>query len=101
MAEITVTNNADAARWEANDGGQVVGTAEYVERDGTVVFTHTEVPPQFGGRGIAGQLVRASLDDARERGLKVVPECAYYANWIVKHPEYADLTHSETAAPPV
>lgn len=100
MAEITVLKNADASRWEASDGPQMVGIAQYVERDGVMIFTHTEVPPEFGGRGVAGELVRASLDDARERGFTVLPQCSYYADWIAKHPEYADLTASESAAPP-
>lgn len=101
MSDIAVTNNADASRWEAHEGATLAGFADYVERDGVVVFTHTEVPEEFGGRGIAGQIVRTSLDDARARGRKVIPECEYYAGWVVKHPEYADLTASETAAPPL
>lgn len=91
MADITVTRNPDASRWEASDGEQVVGVAEYAERGNVVVFPHTVVPPEFGGRGIAGMLARASLDDARERGLRVVPQCSFYADFIGKHPEYADL----------
>lgn len=49
------------------------------------------VPPAIGGRGIVGELVRASLDFARNQGLKVVPQCSYAADWIDKHPDYADL----------
>lgn len=92
MSEITVTKNKDASRWEATDGTQVVGVAEYIERGDSIAFTHTVVPPEFGGQGIAGKLARASLDDARERGLVVIPQCSYYAEWIQKHPDYADLT---------
>ena len=36
-------------------------------------------------------LARFSLDDARERGLAVLPFCPYVNSWIKKHPEYADL----------
>ena len=56
-----------------------------------ISFTHTEVPPEFGGRGIGGKLVQASLDDARAQGLLVNPICSYYTYWIVRHPEYADV----------
>lgn len=100
MAEITVTNNQQASRWEAYDGEQLVGCADYVLTDETAIFTHTEVPSEFEGMGIAGQLVRTSLDDARSAGHKVVPQCSFYADWIIKHPEYNDLAQSETAAPP-
>jgi predicted GNAT family acetyltransferase len=32
----------------------------------------------------------AALDDARERGLEVVPLCPFIARYIQRHPEYAD-----------
>ena len=32
-----------------------------------------------------------ALDDARSRGLMVVPSCDYVASYIDKHPAYADL----------
>jgi predicted GNAT family acetyltransferase len=49
------------------------------------------VPAAIGGRGIAGRLVRAALEHARAAGLKVVPRCSYVADYLDKHPEYADL----------
>ena len=79
-------------------GGRFVttvdGHAGYVEyeREGDVLtITHTIVPPEIGGRGIAGKLVAAALDHARAEGLKVVPRCTYAAAWIDRHPQYADL----------
>lgn len=70
------------------------GHAGYVEyeRDGKLfTITHTIVPPEIGGRGIAGKLVAAALDHARSEDLKVVPRCPYAAAWIDRHPQYADL----------
>nr|MDQ2879460.1 N-acetyltransferase [Pseudomonadota bacterium] len=31
------------------------------------------------------------LDSARDRGLKVVPQCPFVAAYIAKHPEYRGL----------
>ncbi|MBW3086793.1 hypothetical protein KEM60_03022 [Austwickia sp. TVS 96-490-7B] len=95
MSEIVITDNAAASRWEAVQDGQLVGFAEYVEADGVVAFTHTEVPSQFGGRGIAGKLAAASLARARERGAMVRPQCSFYAGWIARNPQYADLVVEE------
>ncbi|RMH94535.1 N-acetyltransferase [Lysobacter pythonis] len=65
------------------------------ERDGSVmVITHTVVPPAIGGRGIAGQLVRAALDHARAEGWKVRPACSYADGWMSRHPQYASLRAS-------
>lgn len=73
---------------------RVDGHEGYVgyQRDGDVLtITHTEVPPEIGGRGIAAQLVAAALDHARSQGLKVVPRCPYAKSYIDRHPRYADL----------
>ena len=49
------------------------------------------VDPAFEGRGIGSQLATFALDDARARGLAVVPRCPFFAAFIGRHPEYADL----------
>lgn len=64
---------------------------EYTLSGGRMVITHTGVPAALRGRGIAGQLVRAAFEHARAEGLSVVPRCSYAAEWIQRHPEYADL----------
>ena len=69
---------------------------EYERVDDVLVLTHTWVPKAIGGRGIAGQLVRAALDFAREQGLKVRPECSYADAWMRRHPDYDALRVGET-----
>ena len=61
-------------------------------REGDVIaITHTGVPSEIGGRGIAGDLVRAGFDYARAHGLRVRPACSYAAAWAQRHPDYADV----------
>jgi predicted GNAT family acetyltransferase len=62
--------------------------AVYHRQGDRLVFSHTEVPPADEGRGIGSQLVRAALDDARERGFKIVPACSFVADFVRRHPEY-------------
>lgn len=64
---------------------------EYALEGDRMRITHTGVPPELRGRGIAGQLVRAAFDHAREQGLRVEPQCEYAAAWLERHPDYADL----------
>jgi len=52
-----------------------------------LVLVHTGVPEEIGGRGIAGQLVRAAVDQARAEGLTLVPECPYASRWLREHPQ--------------
>lgn len=67
------------------------GFVEYAREGDVLVITHTVVPPEIGGRGIAGQLVKAALEHARAAGLRVRPDCSYAAGYLQRHGEYADL----------
>jgi len=85
-----ITHDTAAHRFTTTSEGHL---AELVYRleDGKLVIDHTAVPGAIGGRGIAGALVKAALDHARASGLRVVPACSYAAEYIRRHPEYADL----------
>lgn len=86
-----ITHNADKQRYEIHVDGELAGFTETKVDGDVVTLPHTKVFEQFGGQGIAGQLVSGALDDVRERQQKIVPECEYVAGYIEKHPEYADL----------
>lgn len=87
---IEVRHNPTARSYEAVVDGHS-SVCDYELADGRMVLTHTFVPPELRGRGIAEQLVRAALTDARAAGRKVVPACSYVARFIERHKEYADL----------
>ncbi len=73
------------------DGSRHMGRLTWVKRGRARVAEHTIVPPEIGGRGIAGKLVEALIADARAGNFKVTPECSYVAAAFAKHPEWADL----------
>lgn len=64
---------------------------DYTLHDKVMTITHTGVPAEVGGRGIASELVRAAYECARRDGWKVVPACSYARIWNLRHPEYAEL----------
>lgn len=64
---------------------------DYRLQDRVMTITHTGVPSEVGGRGIAGELVRFAFETARSEGWKVVPACSYAQVWIERNPEYAAL----------
>ena len=43
------------------------------------MFIHTETLDAFAGHGVGGRLVKAVLDQARDRSLRVVPRCPFVA----------------------
>jgi hypothetical protein len=95
-----VANNPAASRYELHVGSELAGVVTYLLREhGTVLsLLHTEVTPAFQGAHLATHLARFILDDARERGLAVLPFCPYIGSWIKKHPEYTDLVPADRRA---
>ncbi|TDT33051.1 GNAT family N-acetyltransferase [Naumannella halotolerans] len=89
--QITVADNPARRRYEIHAGDDLLGFAAYELGDGLITFTHTEVDPSLGGRGVGSTLARHALDDARDRGLKVQPLCPFIRGWIDRHPDYASL----------
>jgi len=65
-----------------------VGRADFVDSPGADddrIFFHTEVDQEFGGRGLAGLLVRAALADSIRKNLTVVPVCPLFARHLRVH----------------
>jgi uncharacterized protein len=89
-AKITVRHNADQSRFEATVEGHLA-VAEYVLEGEQMLFTHTLVPPELRGRGLAEKLVRAGLAEARAQQRRVVPACSYVAAFIARNPEFKEL----------
>ena len=88
---IVVADNPGEGRYELYVDGRLVGLATYVLSGQTMTIPHSEVQPSFEGQGLGARLARFALDDARERGLRVVPRCPFIAAYVKRHPEYADL----------
>ena len=59
--------------------------------EGVRVATHTIVPPQIGGRGVAAILVNRLIEDARSQDFRIVPQCWYVAKKFDENPDWADL----------
>ncbi|MFJ6197707.1 GNAT family N-acetyltransferase [Micromonospora sp. NPDC092111] len=86
-----VEENPAEHRFEILVDDALAGFAAYLPRGETRVFTHTEVRPEFAGRGVGSALIRSTLDQVREQGGRVVPRCPFMRAFIERHPEYADL----------
>jgi predicted GNAT family acetyltransferase len=87
---VDVRHETDRHRFVTLVDG-VEGELEYRREAGRLLLTHTHVPTEIGGRGIAAELTRQALAFARAEGLKVVPVCSYAATYFRRHPEHADL----------
>lgn len=89
--DYAIRDNVEKHRFEADLGDGSLAIANYYLRDGKIIVTHTEVPPPHEGQGIGTALIRFALQSARDRGLKVIPICPFFADYIKKHAEEQDL----------
>lgn len=85
-----VRDNPSLNRYEISADGKTA-FSEYKLSGGTITFMHTEVPPEFRGKGIGSQLVRGELEAARARRLKVIARCPFVSRYIQEHAEFQDL----------
>ena len=90
---VKVSDVPEKQGFEATLDGALAARADYLLAGDLIIFAHTEVDPGFDGRGVAAALVRHSLDEARRRGLTVIPLCPFYHGWIQRHPQYQDVLY--------
>jgi predicted GNAT family acetyltransferase len=88
---IEVADAPDRDRYEVSTDGEVVGFSAYVTRPGLIAFVHTEVNECLEGRGLGDRLIRFALEDARVRGLAVLPFCPFVKAFIERHREFEAL----------
>lgn len=86
----TIHHNTDSSCFELNvEGHRCV--LDYTLSGDIMTITHTGVPKELGGRGLAAELTKFALNHAQEKNWKVVPQCSYAEVYMKKHPEYASL----------
>lgn len=93
--DLRIADNPDAERYEVFADGELAGFVTYRLQDGRIALRHTEVDDAFEGQGVGSALVSGVLDDARARGLAVLPFCPFVRSYIQRHPEYLELVPSD------
>lgn len=80
-------------RYEARvgDAGNLAALISYELSETWIALLHTEVQDGFEGQGIGSRLVHWALEDARSRGLSVIPRCPFVVAWLERHPEQHDV----------
>ena len=98
--DATVVDSFEQSRYEILLGGEVAGMLHYRRHGDRVELAHTEIDQAFEGRGLAGRLAAAALEDARARATPVQVTCPFVAGYLERHPEYADVVGPATERTP-
>ncbi len=92
MSEISVTDQTTHGAYRVEvDGAEQPAELTWQARGNARIADHTFTPPAARGKGIAFDLVEFMVQDARDKGFTIVPQCPYVAAQFRKHPEWADV----------
>ena len=72
-------------------GNNEIGVCEFKDSDEGWIIFHTEVNPNYKGQGIAKRLLDAIVNEARNRKIKIIPECSYAKKVMNRNNDYKDV----------
>ena len=92
MVEIKHANKESKGIFELYYDGKKAGLMTYSwAGDDKFIIDHTEVDEEYGGKGLGKDLVKAGVEYAREKNVKVIPLCPFAKKVIAKTPESQDV----------
>ena len=85
--EPRVVDNPADNRYELWLDDRLAGELRYTRAGERLVLVHTEVDPEYKGKGLADALVKGALDDLKERGIEYIPVCPFVRAYLRRHPQ--------------
>lgn len=93
--EIQQINDTRKGYFEAIEDGKEAGKMTYTwAGDSKFIIDHTEVSPDFNGKGVGKKLVMAAVEYARSNNLKIIPLCPFAKSVFDKVEEIRDVLFS-------
>lgn len=89
--KFELKNNEIYEQYEFHVDNHIAKIEYKINVQGQIFLTHTEVPKALEGKGIGSTLVKAVLNDIKEKELKLVPLCPFVAHYIKNHPEWKEI----------
>jgi len=76
--EINHRKEENKGAFVASENGEKAGEMTYSKAgEEKIIIDHTEVNPEFNGKGVGKQMVLAAVEYARENGIKILPLCPF------------------------
>ena len=89
--QISIVFEESCSRSAAYVDEKQIGECEFSVSDKVWMITHTDVRPEYGGRGIAKKLILKVIEVARTQNAKIVPLCSYADKLMTGKEEYRDV----------
>ena len=94
MAEPEIVDNTALHRFELHLDGEIAFVL-YSREHNSIRLIHTEVPNQMRGKGVGSSLVNGVIRLAERQKVSVIPSCPFVADYLKRHPEYAQTVDTE------
>ena len=88
--EVKIKENTEKKRFEVEVENKIA-LIEYIRAEDKMYLTHTEVPTELEGKGIASSMAKQVLQHIKDENLKLVPLCPFIASYIKRHPEWKEI----------
>lgn len=90
--EIQQINDTRKGYFKATEDGKEAGKMTYTwAGDSKFIIDHTEVSPDFNGKGVGKKLVLAAVEYARTNNVKIIPLCPFAKSVFDKVEEIRDV----------
>lgn len=90
--KIEHSNNEHKGFFKAVEEDTAAGKMTYAwAGSNKIIIDHTEVNPDFKGKGIGNQMLMAAVDYARKNKLKIVPLCPFAKSVFDKTEDIRDV----------
>ena len=88
---VVVRDNKVEDQFELFFDGAPAGILNYRVEGDDYALTHTEIDPDFEGRGLGSALISHALDQIKAGGHGMLPVCPFVLSYLDRHPEYVEL----------
>lgn len=89
---IEQTNDGKKGFLKAIEDGKLAGEMTYVwAGPDKLIIDHTEVSPDFSGKGVGKKLVLEAVEYARAKHVKILPLCPFAKSVFDKNPDLQDV----------
>lgn len=92
MNEIKLEESETKGRYVYQEDGKPEAEMTFSKAgEHLLIIDHTGVPIDYKGEGVGRHLVTRAVEDARNKGKKILPLCPFAAAEFRKHPDWVDV----------
>lgn len=90
--KIEQFNKSEKGFFKATDNGKEAGRMNYSwDGNDKIIIDHTEVNPEFRGKNIGEDMVMEAVKFAREKRIKIMPQCTFAKSVFDKNQDIKDV----------